>query len=1223
MIEQVAKSDLDIIQNQIDLEAELHRTEEEISELFSNSTFLVNAIEGYILNDTIQKYIDKPYTVIIYNDNDSIIYWNNNKTLPFKSHIQYTDKASDEKYELAESIYLKKTRPYEFKIDGKIYYYNLVALIPTYKHYSITNNYLQDYFPLMPIDFSKQTAISKKKNNYSIKDKAGNTLLYVKAQENSPHAWYILFAGLLYLLGSIGLILFLYTISAQIAKRRYLFTALGTFVLGVSFLRLLSIFYDFPRLAYDYRIFNYRVSDTNNTWLYSLGDFLIDMTLLTITAIFIGRELQKNYLIPKEKKQRLTLVALNFGAIFGGISFLQFAVRDIISSSYLSFNFDNFAQIETFTFWALLGIGMLTISQFFIAYYTTVATNTFKVSPAERIMSFGGVLLLTVVAITYFEFPPIDILLICFFGAVQLLLLYRYTQNKATSLAWVSIWILFFAALLTLVIENANADKKINLRKDYAKALAFERDLNTENIFNVLAPQIMTDGSLKISLNNPLSPSPRRQAVNLLTYRYLDNYFFGKYDYSAHIYTNENKEYRGEERPYDEIATLLRYSYKTNSEFLSFYSNPSGNFSYIAKIPLYQGESLLGYIVIELTPKKSFQKSNIYVELLSRNKDRLENIFADYTYALYKFDSRVATNGSIFKAELPYNFPKPKAGSFLIIKATNDGQFNYLLYRDKEQPNNISIIQLPRFNFYQSISVFAYLFCFGLFLLLSVQLVDVLFRQLTKKELLQIKFENSLREQIQKGILLVTLSSFIAIALITILYYRYDYMDYHKSRLLRKVTTTAKTASWQLNQSQDSIIKLPDAKELADIHKIDVNIYALNGDLISSSEKVIFERHLISKKMNPSAFIKLKQEQQSKVIQSEIINEFEYLSAYVPLKDKEGNTIAFLNLPYDLASNTNLGSQDVIKFLGALLNVYVLFLLLAGVAAFIIAGSVTNPLSVIGEKLDKVQLGQKNEPIEWKNKDEIGELVERYNHMIKELEENTKKLTRSQRESAWREMAKQVAHEIKNPLTPMKLNIQLLQRVVNTKPEKAQKMVNRVASALIEQIDSLAHIASEFSNFAKMPTANNEKLHLNTLVSNAYELFREEENMQISLDMSEKECFVFADKTQIMRVLNNLLKNAVQAIPEEQPGIIQIQLVATSTTAIITVKDNGTGIPEEQADDIFVPNFTTKSSGTGIGLAMSQKIVEMAKGRIYFESEVGKGTDFIVELPLIEEATVI
>ena len=369
--------------------------------------------------------------------------------------------------------------------------------------------------------------------------------------------------------------------------------------------------------------------------------------------------------------------------------------------------------------------------------------------------------------------------------------------------------------------------------------------------------------------------------------------------------------------------------------------------------------------------------------------------------------------------------------------------------------------------------------------------------------------------------------------------------------------------------------------------------------------------------MEPRAFQRLKNEQKGIFSQNEIINNFEYISAYVALKDKNERTIAYLNLPYDLAGSQNIGSQDVADFLGALLNVYVIILLFAGGVAFFVANSVTNPLLVIARKLAKVQLGRKNDPIKWDKNDEIGELVERYNKMIEELEENTKKLARSQRESAWREMAKQVAHEIKNPLTPMKLNIQLLERVVNSNPDKAQKMVKRVSKTLIEQIDSLAHIASEFSSFAKMPIANNKQLQLNELVQNAYNLFKEEENVQVSLNLTEEDCQIFADKTQIMRVLNNLLKNAVQAIPEDQPGRIRLSLQVHNKKALIQVSDNGIGIPIEQEEDIFIPNFTTKSSGTGIGLAMSKTIVEMAKGSIYFESEVNKGTDFFVELPLL------
>ena len=306
--------------------------------------------------------------------------------------------------------------------------------------------------------------------------------------------------------------------------------------------------------------------------------------------------------------------------------------------------------------------------------------------------------------------------------------------------------------------------------------------------------------------------------------------------------------------------------------------------------------------------------------------------------------------------------------------------------------------------------------------------------------------------------------------------------------------------------------------------------------------------------------------------------------------------------------------------MGTLLNVYVLFLILAGAAALLIAQSVTSPLAVISEKLRQVKLDQQNEPLEWKIRDEIGELVQRYNQMIVDLEDNKQALERTERETAWRDMAKQVAHEIKNPLTPMKLSIQLLQKLFTLDPEKARKKLDSTIQSLIEQIDNLAHIASEFSNFAKMPTAYNEEFNLSELVQSVFQLFKEEgqhnESIELTLDCQNPSARVFADKNQLMRVLNNLLKNAIQAIPEHTNGSIHLQLRTDNKKAVISVQDNGTGISEERKKRIFVPYFTTKSSGSGIGLAMCKNIVEQANGSIYFETQEGVGTTFFVEIPL-------
>lgn len=1205
-----------------EIEQELHQAEAEIEGLFNNGALLLNAVEGYMLGDTVTKYINKPYTLLIYNDRDSVVYWNNNNILPYNSDIRYSRKDTIERYEMNASIYLKVHRPYDFLIDDSTYHYNLEALVPIYRHYSINNSYLQDHFALVPKHVSEFIAISEQPTEYAIKDRLGRPIAYVQPQQYYPYEWYIVFSTLCYFLSSFLFLLGVHQLARQLSRKKgYVFS--GAFLLLGSFLffRMVSIFYDFPFLANEYNIFNERLSDANYIWFYSLGDFLIDISLLFWYSMYIIKTVRASDIKQYLPWQQIGVGATGYLFLVGGLGGIQFALRDIVLSSFISFEFDDFSRLNLYSFLALIGIGFFLLSYFFLTLHFAKLFKTFRLPFKIHAGLFGVAWLFTMGISLAIDDWIADQLFFSVAVVTHVLALYFFVQQRSTSLAWISIWLLLFSVFITLVVEHANVDKGIALRQEYAKKLAMERDLEMEAIFSSLVPQILDDGSLKISINSPLSPSPRRQAVKLLTYRYLDNYFFGRYDYSVHIYTSQGRPYRGEDLPYEKVMDFINKSDKTTDPYLHFKSLPDGQYSYLAKLPLSENGALLGLIVIEFTPRKDFKKSNIYVELLSRNKGRLEELNSQFTYALYKYQERVVTNGANFKAQLSYGMPLPEPGQFRLLKDQGlEGSERYLVYRGQSLPSNVAIVTVPIFSTVKAFTIFAYIFCFGIFLLLSLQIANELLFRVSKRRFIHTNFENSLREQIQRGIIMVTLASFVAIAIITILYYSSEYDDYHKSRLLRKISSTARTAVWQIHEGVDSIPKLPDARSLADIHKIDVNIYDLGGNLLSSSEKVVFERHLISRKMNPIAFQRLRNEQQNLVSQQEVINNFSYLSAYVPLKDKKDRTIAYLNLPYDLAGSRNIGSQDVAEFLGTLLNVYVIFLLIAGGAAFFIANSVTNPLSVIGAKLDAVELGKKNEPLIWNNQDEIGELVDRYNHMIIELEESTKKLARSQRESAWREMAKQIAHEIKNPLTPMKLNIQLLERVVNTNPEKAQKMVERVSKTLIEQIDSLAHIASEFSNFAKMPTANKEKLNINELVSNAYSLFKEEENVQIYLDMTEETCFVFADKTQIMRVLNNLLKNAIQAIPDDQPGIVKVALTSLNYKVLIRVSDNGCGIPEAQEEEIFVPNFTTKSSGTGIGLAMSKTIVEMAKGRIYFVSEEGKGTDFFVELPAMQNA---
>ena len=255
--------------------------------------------------------------------------------------------------------------------------------------------------------------------------------------------------------------------------------------------------------------------------------------------------------------------------------------------------------------------------------------------------------------------------------------------------------------------------------------------------------------------------------------------------------------------------------------------------------------------------------------------------------------------------------------------------------------------------------------------------------------------------------------------------------------------------------------------------------------------------------------------------------------------------------------------------------------------------------------------------LKWNKNDEIGKLISIYNLTVKKLKESAKIITKIERDSAWRDMAKQVAHEIKNPLTPLKLNIQYLQSFVSREPERAGEMIRQLAPGLIEQINNLDKIATEFSDFAKMPTARNEKVNLNEIVKAVHDFFRKREDLEIQLYVPINDVIVFADKNHIVSILNNIIKNAIQAIPTERKGKITIDLYKEKDNSIIKITDNGIGISDEMKTKVFSPNFTTKSSGTGLGLAISSNMIQAFNGKIYFVTKINVGTSFYVEIPLM------
>lgn len=292
-------------------------------------------------------------------------------------------------------------------------------------------------------------------------------------------------------------------------------------------------------------------------------------------------------------------------------------------------------------------------------------------------------------------------------------------------------------------------------------------------------------------------------------------------------------------------------------------------------------------------------------------------------------------------------------------------------------------------------------------------------------------------------------------------------------------------------------------------------------------------------------------------------------------------------------------------------------LLIAFALAYFLASYITKSLKTISDKINETSLNQKNEKIVIEaNSREINSLISAYNKMVDKLEESAAMLAQSEREQAWREMAKQVAHEIKNPLTPMRLTVQSFQRKFNADDPQSKQKLDDYTKTLIQQIDTMSAVASAFSNFASMPAQQNETLNVVEVVEFSLDIFNED---YIRFESEDDEIITVMDRTQLIRIITNLVKNAIQAIPETQEDKeIVVRVMKQNHHVSITVHDNGIGIESMNAEHIFEPKFTTKTSGMGLGLGIIKNIIENYNGTITFESEPGKGTLFMVLLPLID-----
>ena len=477
----------------------------------------------------------------------------------------------------------------------------------------------------------------------------------------------------------------------------------------------------------------------------------------------------------------------------------------------------------------------------------------------------------------------------------------------------------------------------------------------------------------------------------------------------------------------------------------------------------------------------------------------------------------------------------------------------------------------------------------------------------------------SLSTRIFISMILLVLGASILIVGITVYQYKLVAENYHRDRLERKeqairenIKFILASTTYLINTENIDMIfgERNKIHEMAQVHEMQINIYDFQGQLLIKSDQSFF-RDTTDNQLDKDILRKLERSENKRYIEKTEINGQKFQSSYTYILDKKFKPLAILYLPY--VQDDTVLNRDLNNFLLRMLEVYLFMLVLAIIMSYFLSKYITKSLKIISDKITETRLDKRNQKIDINNaSEEIYTLVAAYNSMIDELEESAVKLAAGEREQAWREMAKQVAHEIKNPLTPMRLSVQSFERNFDKNDPEIEAKVAEYSTTLINQIDTMSSIAEAFSNFAKMPAQQNEMLNVPKIVKLALDIFNED---YIQFSSEKEEILAKFDRTQLIRVITNLVKNAIQAMDKQKNPRIMVSIHEEEKNVCVIISDNGAGISEENIEKVFEPKFTTKSSGMGLGLAMVKNIVETYNGSINFTSKPGRGTTFKLRFP--------
>jgi len=1100
-----------------------------------------------------------PYSIHLFQ-NDTLAFWTKK---PLLSNYQEND--------LFSKLDVDK-KSLKINIDGNESR-KIIAFLPIFPQ----NNDLVE----------KGIRIDTVRTQYPIKNRSKQTIAYISANyKYLAPSINIVGSILLALLGYILLAILIHRISVWLLEMKKPILGAAFFLVSIFSIRVLTLYFNVAELWEMHPIFNRELFNNQPFLSQSLGDLLLNSVLLLWVMSFFYRyfKLSSYQHVPLFAKYLLTTVY--YLSMSVGTLMVAGVFKSLVLKTGLVFDFDNIFNLDRYSILAILGVSFFLLSFFLFSHRIMLSIHQSGLNSVERLIPLIVSLALTVPIINYMNLNlPIVLLLLVAFIFIEML--DYFSDSSITTMAWIVVWLIAFSLFTSLLLYKYNTDKEWENRRAIAEKIVTPRDPFVEKYLLECRQKLDNDPSLLSLLNAPALfrtnlVELKENINNIINFKHPS----GLLELTPFAYNASNQSNVIDQRlALKDIYSLLS-NYDTLENGLFLGRDSYGKINYFIQIPT----------------------KNIWLQAFY-NEYNLQKA-NQYPLDVTLFYDRNPIYQSNLNQDILLPKELPSKNNFKEIIQNNKSDLFYL-YHDN---HTLVKISKPYGGLIKPLSLFSYLFSFFVILTIILLLFNVLLGIWPEGYQWIFPQKSSLRNRIQLSVIVLIIISFLAIGLVTVIYFKKTSSQYKNERIEKIVSafqlhleSTLKT----VDRDSFSNVIGNSLNALGGIYNNQWSFYDDRGNTILNSD------NSYNSKMDGFAYFKMHQQQYQRWSQKENIAE---TAIYTAIKSPViSENKGYIRIPY--YEKEGRIQSDVSDFIGALLNVYVFLLLIAVPIAIAVANSITNPLAVIGEKLKEFKLGTNHEPLEWKSKDELGDLILEYNKMIEQVEESAKLLAESEREGAWRDMARQVAHEIKNPLTPMKLNIQYLLHAFQSDPDNIAPLLQRVSKTMIEQIDSLSLIASEFSNFANISRAEPIVFSLTDMSKSIHDLFKDHEEYSIDLfQMTDDKLDVYADKNQIMRVLTNLVKNAIQSIPPDRKGKIRLYVYKKDTHAVIKISDNGIGIPDDLKDKIFKPYFTTKGAGTGLGLVISKNIIEAAHGTIQFETEADKGTDFYVELPLIDDS---